>query len=151
MRNKILLLSVCMIVLSVSGCGASQTNTVPFQDTQKIETNKETPPDLNGEWIQSGSDDSGIQCATITDNTIEIYWLSDEDNTKALYWAGSFIAPTENTKKYEWDSVNDKTKTDSALLASSDDTKHFIYEDKKISYEVTAMGITKTVTLKKQN
>ena len=147
MINKILLLSVS-IMLIVSGCSNSNAPTSE-QPTQAAAATEEAKLDLNGEWIQSDADSSTVQTATIANKSIEIYWLS-EDDTKALYWAGSVADPEKNTNNYEWDSVNDKSKTDGALLASPDDTKHFEYKDGKISYEVSAMGVTKKVTLEKQ-
>ena len=76
-----------------------------------------------------------------------MYWVADD--TKALYWAGSFTAPTTADEPYTWDSANDTEKTSSALLASEDATKTFTYKDGTLSYEVTAMGVTKTVTMTK--
>ena len=81
---------------------------------------------------------------------IEINWVSDGGNTKSLYWAGTYVAPTEPTNDYAWTSENDKEKTGMALLASSDDTKEFTYKDGVISYEASAMGTTKKVELTKE-
>ena len=62
--------------------------------------------------------------------------------------------PLVNLKYYSLDQlftvVNDTEKTDSALLASGDETKTFTYSDGQITYDVTAMGITETVKLEKQ-
>lgn len=82
----------------------------------------------------------------IDDGTIEVYWKSDDD-TVSLYWAGTYIAPTTETNEYTWDSVNDKIRTNAALLASGDDTKTFTYKNGIISYSVSAMGVIKTVEL----
>ena len=64
-----------------------------------------------------------------------------------MYWAGSFEAPTTADEPYSWESKNDHDKTDSALMASSDDTKKFTYEKNQISYEASAMGTTATIRL----
>ena len=110
-----------------------------------------TPPDLVGEWKQTNSDaEDAWQAATIAGDTIEVYWVSDNGDTKALYWAGSFDAPTTADEPYTWESENDKDQTDMAILASGDDTKAFTYQDGVISYEVSAMGVTQTVKLEKQ-
>lgn len=115
------------------------------------ETNPATPPDLVGEWKQTNSDaEDAWQAATISKDTIEVYWVSDGEDTKALYWAGTFDAPTTADEPYTWESVNDKAQTDMAILASGDDTKAFTYQDGVISYEVSAMGVTQTVKLEKQ-
>jgi len=39
---------------------------------------------------------------------------------------------------------------ETALLASGDDSKDFTYEDGKLTYELTAMGVTMTVEMEKQ-
>ena len=79
----------------------------------------------------------------IKDGEIVIYWVSDGGDTKSLYWAGSYIAPTDNAEPYTWNSENDKEKTGSALLASGDDTKVFTYEKGEITYKASALGTTK--------
>jgi len=45
---------------------------------------------------------------------------------------------------------NDHSKTEGALLASSDDTKTITYQNGVLSYEASAMGTTTTIKLKKQ-
>lgn len=113
-------------------------------------TSEKQPADLTGEWkqINSNSEDS-YQIATIGEDTIEVYWVSESDDSKSLYWAGTYVAPTDTNEPYSWDSENDKEKTSSAMLASGDDTKTFKYENDQISYEVSALGTTKTVKLEK--
>ena len=117
-------------------------------ETNQAEPENEpvTPPDLVGEW----NADDAWQAATIAGDAIEVYWVSDNGETKALYWAGSFDAPTTADEPYTWESENDKDQTDMAILASGDDTKTFTYQDGVISYEVSAMGVTQTVKLEKQ-
>ena len=102
--------------------------------------------DLSGTWTSEKSGDS-YQEAIITDNYIEIYWMSKD--SKSLYWAGSYVAPESAVSEYSWTSENDKDKTGSALLASGDDTKEFTYKDGVISYDVSAMGTTTTMKLTK--
>lgn len=112
----------------------------------------ETPapaPDLTGEWEQSNkSSDTSYHAATITADAIQIYWINTEKETKALYWAGSFTPPAD-ASPYTWESVNDTEQTAHALLASRDESKTFSYADGEISYEASAMGVTKTVRLQK--
>lgn len=108
-------------------------------------------PDLTGEWAQVNSNSEDMyHIATIEGETIEIYWFSPSDETKALYWAGDFAAPETADEPYTWTSTNDREKTDSALLASGDDTKEFTYEADQISYEAGMMGVTQTMRLEKQ-
>lgn len=106
----------------------------------------ETTSDLSGTWTSDKSGDS-YQEAIITDNYIEINWMSKD--SKSLYWAGSYAAPESAVSEYSWTSENDKDKTGSALLASGDDTKEFTYKDGVISYDVSAMGTTTTMKLTK--
>jgi len=86
----------------------------------------------------------------IDDGTIEIYWQI-EDGTTSLYWAGTYDAPTSAANEYTWESVNDKSRTETALLASGDDTKTFTYKDGVISYSVSIMGVTTTVELERSD
>lgn len=109
------------------------------------------PIDLTGEWIQKNSGDAqSYQAATIADGVISIDWFNDAEQSRAVYWVGTYEAPADAASSFSWDSVNDHSKTENALLASSDDTKTFTYVDGVLSYDVTAMGVTKTVELEKQ-
>lgn len=155
MKKKILTAMIAAALLAMlTACGgttsadrgsAQNTNAA----SQKAEEKK--PADLTGDWkqVNSSSDDS-YQQATISGDTIEIYWVSDGGDTKSLYWAGSFEAPTTADEPYSWESKNDHDKTDSALLSSTDDTKKFTYEKNQISYEASALGTTTTIRLEKQ-
>lgn len=138
MKKKLLSITICTFAIAAALCFAGCSSQEP-----------EEPANLNGEWTQtnSASEDS-YQQATITDDAIEVYWVSDGGNTKSLYWSGTYTAPTE-PGDYNWTSENDKSKTDTALLASGNDTKDFSYSssDNKISYQVSALGTTTTVEL----
>lgn len=153
MRIKILgTISFCAVLLVTIfiGCGTS-VNSNNNNDNSSSVTVKKQVPDLMGEWKQENSSDSdSYQAATVSNDTIEIYWISDSGDTKALYWAGSFTAPTTADEPYSWTSKNDHSKTEGAMLASNDDTKDMKYENGIISYEASAMGVTKTIKLKKQ-
>ena len=108
-------------------------------------------PDLTGSWRQvGGSSADTYHIATISSDTIEVYWHTDADNTNALYWAGSFQAPTTASEPFSWTSSNDTAKTGASLMASSDASKVFTYEAGEISYEASAMGVTQTVHLARQ-
>jgi hypothetical protein len=108
-----------------------------------------TPADLSGDWTQSNSQsEDSYQTATITNDEITIYWVSNGGDTKALYWAGTYEAPSE-PGAYEWVSENDTSQTDSALLASGAPDKTFSFDGNEISYEVSALGSTTTVRLER--
>jgi hypothetical protein len=133
-------LCVALLITLFTGCSSTESKTP-----------KNQIPDLTGEWKQSNSkSDDTYQAATISGDTIEIYWVSDNGDTKSLYWAGSFIAPTTADEPYIWNSENDHSKTDSAMLASGDDTKTMTYQNGILSYEASAMGTTTKVKLEKQ-
>lgn len=107
------------------------------------------PLDLTGRWKQvDGNSDTNYQFAVIEDGVISIYWAFD-DGTVALYWAGSYVAPASDTDPYTWDSVNDTSRTGSAIFASSDATKTIRYSGGRLDYQATAMGATVTVYLER--
>lgn len=116
------IIAAVLLVLCLTACGSQNGG-----DTKTPEV--ATPPDLTGEWVQSNSDSKdSYQAATISGDTIEIYWVNTDSESKYLYWAGTFVAPETADEPYTWESANDKEKTGSALLASSADT-HDPYHD----------------------
>ena len=146
--KKLGILGLCMALFMTMfiGCGFTTTSSDNSSNTTKKQI-----PDLTGEWKQKNSkSDDSYQAATISGDTIEIYWVSDNGDTKSLYWAGSFDAPTTADEPYSWTSKNDHSKTESAMLASNDDTKDMKYENGILSYEASAMGTTTTIKLEKQ-
>jgi hypothetical protein len=139
MKRLLTIVLVLALALTLAACGGNTNTPAP------------TVLDLSGGWQQTNSNsDTSYQIAMIADGTIEVYWKSDDDST-SLYWAGTYIAPTSETNEYSWDSANDKSRTDTALLASGDDTKTFTHKDGTISYSVSAMGVTTTVELKRSD
>ncbi|MDO4468690.1 MAG: hypothetical protein Q4C84_02470 [Bacillota bacterium] len=149
MKKKIAAIILASVMtFSFAGCGENTEKSEIKQEHSKAEERKKTT-DLSGTW-KSEDRDGAWQEATIADGTVEIYWVSDNGNTKSLYWAGSYEAPTEYVEEYLWTSNNNHEKTDAALLASGDDTKDFTYKDGKISYQASAMGTTTTMELEKQ-
>jgi hypothetical protein len=143
--KKTIFIALFVTVLTGFFTGCSSTSSGNSDKTTK------QIPELTGEWKQSNNKSSDTyQAATISNDTIEIYWVSDNGDTKSLYWAGSFTAPTTADEPYTWDSENDHSKTENALLASPDDTKTMTYQDGVLSYEVSALGTTTKVKLEKQ-
>lgn len=144
MKKKLLsaLLAAAM-AFALCACGGSDAPAPAPEEPKQ-------PADLTGEWKQTNSEsEDSWQSATITADTIEVYWVTENGENSALYWAGTYTAPTTADEPYSWDSVNDKEKTDMALMASGDDTKTFTYENGEISYSVSAFGVTTTVKLGK--
>ena len=143
MKKKLLsIMLVAVVAIGLTACGSSGSS----EDTASNE-----PLDLTGTWTQTNRNSEDMyQEATISKDAMEIYWVSNNGDTKDLYWAGTFTAPTEATDEYSWTSENDTEKTEMALLASTGATKEFTYKDGEITYEVSAMGSTTTVRLEKQ-
>lgn len=111
--------------------------------------NNTVPPDLYGEWRETGEEESfhGIY---ITGDTIEIYWVSDGGRSRSLYWVGSFEAPPDGSEPYSWQSQNDTSRTSAALVASGESVKTFTYENGKLTYSASVLGVTTTVQAEKQ-
>ena len=161
MKKKLVaLILIGSMALSFTACGNSSDSSKGTKESSKnTEASAETPKEkakeevkepvvLTGKWEYKDDDGTWMQ-ADITEDTITINWIMDEGNTTAVYWVGTYTAPTEYSEEYTWTSTRDKEATDSALLASLDDTKEFSYSDsnKQITYQVTVSGITKTITL----
>lgn len=147
MKKKILAFALIgTMAFSMVACSSKSGNS---SDTQTKKEEPKEPVDLTGTW-QSENNDGSYQEAVITEDTIEINWVSDDGDTKSIYWVGTFTAPTEYTEEYKWTSDRDEEKTDFALLASTDDTKEFTYKDEILSYEVSALGTTTTLELERK-
>ena len=87
--------------------------------------------------------------ATISEDAITVNWVFEDEDSVSLYWAGSYVAPTEPGDEYSWTSENDTSQTDTALLASTAETKDFSYSDGVLSFEASAMGTTMTVEMER--
>lgn len=161
MRKTKRFVTILLMTILLGGCGNSGVSqeeydkVVAERDALKNESQEsdnstasanesEEIPDLSGNWEQEGKGES-YQAGYISDDVIEIYWITDD--SKALYWSGSYEAPTVKTDSFSWESKSDKEKTSTALLASLDDSKIFTYDSGKISYEVTVQGVTQTIKM----
>ena len=157
MKRWISLALIMLMVFALAACGSSGDAAPAAGSAEEAAAPTPTPeptptpaPDLTGEWKQTNSEDeTAYHMAKISGDVIEINWVSEEDDMNALYWCGTFVAPTTPDEPYTWESVADHEKTDAAILASMDDTKVFTYEDGVLSYEAGAMGVTKTFTMEK--
>ena len=134
MKKVLAVFLTMLLALTLFGCGSS-----------------DEPLNLEGTWKEAKTD-STYHEAEVKGKTITIYWVNPEEDTKALYWAGSVDIPENTTTKdtFEWTSKNDKEQTASAIMASNDDTKVIKYENGQLSYSASMMGVTKTVKLEKQ-
>lgn len=129
----------------------SSASAVNPSEVSSISSRSSEPVNLDGEWEQANKNsETSYQSATITGNTIEIYWIDTEGETKSLYWAGTVDVASIQGEDFSWESKNDTSKTSGALLASVDATKQFTYKNGQISYEASIMGTTMTVRLEKK-
>jgi uncharacterized lipoprotein NlpE involved in copper resistance len=136
--------------LALTGCGAASNTQAGTTDSKAAEETPKMAADLTGEWKQSNpNSEKSYQQATITADKVTVEWVTDGGNSTSIYWVGTYAAPTSASEPYTWTSQRDVEATQSALLASSDDTKEFTFKDETISYKVSALGTTTTVNLKK--
>jgi len=160
-KPLISLASVALVAaLGLTGCSSSDPADSPAPDSdagsssapsEEVTPEAVVAPDLAGTWKQtnSGSDDA-YQAAVISADTITINWVSDGGDTESIYWVGTFTPPADDASPYTWTSTRDAAATDSAMLASTDDSKDFTFEDGEVSYKASAMGTTTTVRLAKE-
>lgn len=130
----------CSCLMLMAGCSNKPAASTPAP----VE-----PLDLTGTWVSEASDEGAYTEAVITDDSIEINWITDEAN--ALYWAGSYEAPAKPGNSYSWTSKGDTKRMQASILASSEETKDFTYKDGVIKYKSAMMGVTKTVELEKKD
>jgi len=149
MKKKLIIL-LTITALIISGCGASATSKESKTSKAAQSETKKSPLDLSGTWKSKNNDGNWME-AEISNSVISINWISDNGNTKSIYWIGTYDAPKDSKDEYKWVSTRDKAKTDNAMLASTDGTKDFSYSDNKISYSASALGTTTTIYLSKSN
>lgn len=148
MKKVVAIVAAGALALTLAGCGGGGSASAPAAQDQPKQEEKKAPLDLTGSWKQTNPNDpESYQEATIEGNAITVNWVSNGGDTKSLYWAGTYVAPTDPTDSYTWDSANDKEQTSKALLAAGGDTKTFTYDKGVLSYEASAMGTTTTVKM----
>ena len=143
-KRLFIIIAVCVLIIGVIVAGI-----IFFKQTPPIipATAKQgwSATDMVGNWSSENVDGSTMK-ATIEQDMIAIYWHNDD--TDALYWKGSFSVPggAEQEKTVISDAGPENA---TALLASSDPQKTFTVRKDAITFQVSALGITKNVTLKK--
>lgn len=132
------------LVFLLPACGGEKPEvTDPPQETPG-------PPDLSGQWKQvNGESEQSFYGAVVEGEVIEIYWVTDNGDSRSLYWSGTVVPPETADEPYTWESQNDKSRTEHSVLSSSDDTKTFTYQGGQISYSASIMGITSKIRLEK--
>ena len=133
MRRLSMLLVLSCAVCMLAACGSGGRN---------------KGPDLTGDWSQNGTGE-WYHIATITDDTIKVYWYQAVYDETQLYWSGTFVPPADDKEPYEWQSVNNATEDEMTVRTSREETKTFTYQDGTLSYIVTAGHLKMTFGLKK--
>lgn len=142
MKRRTLALALGLIMaLGLTACGGSE-ETAPADGNKK----EESVLDLTGTWAMEPDEEGTTMSATISADSIVVNWLVDGDEW--LYWSGSYTPPTDPGDSYTWTSQADGA-ADTALLASSDETKDFSYKGGVLSFDVTIQGETATVKMEK--
>lgn len=117
------------VVFALTSCADSSNERVSLVGSET----------LAGAWESQDGD----MTADVTDNSITIFWISDD--SKSLYWKGTFDASKDvNVSKA------DTKALDASLLGSQSSEKTFSYEDDELTFSLSVMGTEKTVALKKQ-
>lgn len=94
-------------------------------------------PSLNGDWSETTN--GIVLIATVKNNTIIVQLKSDD--TMVTYWKGTFISDAKSGQQVA--SVKDTT----TAIFNASDSKIFTIGDGTISFEMSAMGVTKTMVL----
>lgn len=147
-----------VLAVALAGCGSSEPakdgatqSAQQEQPKQEQQEEKAQPLDLTGAWEQANknSEDS-YHTATIGDGVITVEWTTDGGATQSVYWAGTYVAPTEAADSYTWESAGDTEQMSQSMLGSGDESKVFTYENGVLTYEFTAMGTTMTVEMERR-
>lgn len=130
---KKLIVFVIIAIVLFSGCSKESIKTDKPEATEKV-----APVTTDGTWSTDG------MTATVEAGVINIYFESDD--TKALYWSGTF-PKTYGDGMYV--SIGNVDAMYKSLMGSSEVKKTFMLEDNAIQFEVQGMGMVKQAKLKK--
>jgi len=125
-----LFLSIFAIMRANDNESAPQPGTVQIGETEKVDA-------LIGNWKTDKME------AIVTDTSIWISW--NADGTTGLYWKGSFVNAAKDGEKIM--SAGDLAAMEESFLASRDSEKEFVYENGKLSFKRTVMGVTSVISL----
>ena len=139
------LAATCATTLCITGCNGTQQQQPAVQEQSQEQTAE--PLSLTGTWEQTNADGDTVMEAVIKGKSITINWVSDGGDIESLYWKGSYKAPADDVDSYEWTSKGDTKAMSTSLLASTDETKDFVYKDGQLTYKASALGTTKTVRM----
>lgn len=141
--RKIKLLLLIILVFVLVACNGNNEN---IKSNNEAGSNEEEV-DFTGAWIDKEAEGEDFLAGYIENDRIEIYWMSDQGVTSSLYWSGTYGGLEKEGKDYYWESMNDKTRTEYAMLASIDDTKKFTINKNELTFELTFMEQTVTIEM----
>jgi hypothetical protein len=98
--------------------------------------------DLNGSWKMT-TDNGGTFVATVTSETIKILMVSPKD-VSMVYWYGTFKSNGSAGDEI----TSEIIQVDKAVLSMAKN-KRFIVGDDTLTFSFTAMGVTKSVELRR--
>lgn len=85
--------------------------------------------------------------AKVQDKTIEISLVTP--SSESVYWVGTFEPASDTVKNGEVVSVADQEVLQKSLLGSQDSEKSFTAKDGKLVFNISMMGVKRTVELVK--
>ena len=156
-KTALLAMLALAVAFAVCGCAGEQPTgsaTVSSASASASSSAKEPEPelqvlDLTGTWDQVNRPLIYPFRAVIEGDTITIWWHDEPNDTDSLYWAGTYVAPTEPSDTWAWTSENDHSRTDVSVMAAQAETKDFRYEDGQLLFYATAMGTEQTAHLER--
>lgn len=138
---------------SAGGSASGGSTTSGNEDSQTKDI-----PDLTGYWTMRDSSQSNSGSSTtsmvaqITEDTIEVYWLTGSNNTRLIFWSGTYTPPTTSELPYKWSSMKNAIITANSAFASPDTIKLFTYDkDGALSFTASTMGLQYPVKLYKDD
>ena len=140
-RTAALIITALVAAAVLSACGGGSTPAPQAAAASTTQTEK--AQSLDGTW--TNSDPDLHVSAIIADGHIQMSFV--DGNESSLYWKGTF--PSQAKDGDTITSQGDVEAMQASLMGSQDDTKQFDYNNGQLSYKLTAMGVTKTMTLTK--
>lgn len=107
--------------------------------------------DLTGTWkqVNSSDPDNTWMEAVVGGDSIAVNWVMDGGTVTALYWRGTYAAPSGSVNEYSWTSNSTMDPAIFNALASQDETKDFVYANGRLAWHQSAQGVTTTVECEK--
>lgn len=153
--KKAFLAAVALCAALLCSCSGGQpagTTSLASSSSDSVQAQEPEPAqvlDLTGTWDQVNRPLIYPFRAVIEGDTITVWWHDEPNDTDSLYWAGTYVAPTEPSDTWTWVSENDHSRTDTSYMAASADTKEFRYEDGQLLFPASAMGTDQTAHLER--